>query len=302
MIFSNDCVAITPRDQSVAVMKALQPMIPSLRKVELLTFESNQVPLPDGLSQLTRLVVKPYSYTTEAVDGPVWKHLIGIIERSSETLKDLALAIQPQSRDNPNQSVQDVLNTRPGSSSFPQLRSLSLPVNLGMRSQSTTLPQVPSLQSLSLPVDYRECYKGRDNIFAALRQSGILLQKVAAPGSVPLLDYLTSYQSILQEVTIEDSSDETSDPKESPAHLSSRFFRNVIPKHQSSLRKIRIDASYDDGWVFGDSNTYMFLDPLPALESLNIALTVTGEKNHLVGARAPFTCALILTQCPRNNS
>lgn len=195
------------------------------------------------------------------------------------------MGVLPKGHNNLKPSVQDVLLSGEGSLPFPKLRSLSLPANLGMHSRSSTLHQVSSLQSLSLCVQGRfDWPQGHVNIFVALRQSGILLQQVSAPASAPFLDYLASYQGILQEVRIEDSRALVSETSESGADLAARFFRDVIPNHQSSLRKLEIATGYDDGWAFGDLNSNMFIDPLPALEWLGIAIPVTGESKYLVSA------------------
>ncbi|KAH6910330.1 hypothetical protein BKA70DRAFT_1424876 [Coprinopsis sp. MPI-PUGE-AT-0042] len=214
---------------STPIVQALQPMIPSLREVELLAFRVDQIPLLDGLSLLTRLTIKPHSFTPDEVTDPVWKLVTGD-EKSWP-------------------SIQDVLSNGCESPSLPKLRSLSLNAALAMRSKTKTLPQISSLQSLSLRLGDIGWPQGENNLFIALRQSGILLQQVIAPASAPLFDYLTSYEGILREVQIEGSWELISETSEALMGQASRFFQDVIPKHRSSLRKIEIVTSYDDGWA-----------------------------------------------------
>ncbi|KAH6910327.1 hypothetical protein BKA70DRAFT_121262 [Coprinopsis sp. MPI-PUGE-AT-0042] len=269
-------------NQPVAI-QALQPILPSLRQVELLAFQGDHMLLLSSLPPLTRLVIDDLYYNSEVGDL-VWKETTRLVARSRDTLQELRLSVWPQRCDNRTPSIQDIL---PRSTSFPKLKSLSLNANLATRSTSMALPQISSLQSLSLSggVNRGAWPQEQDNTFVALRQSRIHLRQVTAPESPPLLDYLASYESVLERIQIEDSGQRDTELTVPRTTLASRFFREVIPRHRSSLKEIGIDTDYDEGWAFGDSesNASMFVDPLPMLESLNMPILMNGmTANHLV--------------------
>ncbi|KAH6912259.1 hypothetical protein BKA70DRAFT_829787 [Coprinopsis sp. MPI-PUGE-AT-0042] len=268
-------------NRSTDVVQALRPMIACLREVDLLAFQPDQAPILEDLSLLTRFFIQPHGYLPVVVATPVWKQAVKVIERSQDTLQDLFLYIIPDN--SPKLSIQDVLwnNNRP--TSFPRLTSLALYVDLAIRSKSTTLPQLSSLQSLSLLGGIEESDswpQAKENIFVALRQSGIRLRRVCAPQSTPLLDYLESYDGILQDVEIEDPEEPMTETDDRKA-LAMRFFQKIVPKHQSSLQGITMISDEDDGWAFGDVNTSMFIGPLPMLESLRISIRMAGVDHHL---------------------
>ncbi|KAH6912257.1 hypothetical protein BKA70DRAFT_829776 [Coprinopsis sp. MPI-PUGE-AT-0042] len=303
LVWSFGSVYLSPGSlnrSNAVVLQALRPMIGRLREVDLLAFQNDQVPILEDLSPLTRLLIQPHPRLPIVVAAPVWKHVINAIERSQDTLRDLILHIEPN--DNPNRSIQDALDR---SMSLPRLTSLALIDDLGRRSKTTTLPQLSSLQSLSL-FGNREGSdiwpeSQPDNIFVALKESGIRLQRVAAPQSSPLLDYLGSYEGILQDVEIADPEQPMVGSDDRKA-LALRFFQKIVPKHQSSLRKIvMISDDEFSGWAFGDPNTSMFMGPLPLLEWLSISIRIAGVSGHLVSTSAQMV-ALDLTLHARKHS
>ncbi|KAH6912260.1 hypothetical protein BKA70DRAFT_1267114 [Coprinopsis sp. MPI-PUGE-AT-0042] len=272
-----------PLTQSTDVVRALQPMSVGLREIELLAFQNDQMTLLDDLSSLTRLIIEPRRNTSTTVAADlVWKRIASAISRSQDTLQDLVLSLEPERHDGSTHSIQDVLSNEQGLTSLPRIRSLSLSTVLAMRLRWQSPVRFSSLQSLSLQEDILDrVWPDRNCIFVALRQSGIRLQQVAAPDSIPLVEYLASYEGTLQEVAIVDCEEMIEENRANRTALALRFFREVIPKHQSTLRKIEITTSCDNGWAFGDLNTIMFSDPFPMLEWLSIAIRTTGMNDHI---------------------
>ncbi|KAH6912258.1 hypothetical protein BKA70DRAFT_829782 [Coprinopsis sp. MPI-PUGE-AT-0042] len=257
-------------------------MTGDLREIELLAFQNDQIALLDDLSSLSRLIIEPRCNTSKTVADRVWKRIASAISRSQDTLQDVVLSLEPESHAGSIQAIQDVLSNEKGLTSLPRLRSLALGTVLAMRLRWESPVRFSSLRSLSLQGDILDrVWPDRDCIFVALRQSGIRLQQVAAPDSIPLVEYLASYEGTLQEVAIVDCEEMIEENRANRTALALRFFREVIPKHQSTLRKIEITTSCDNGWAFGDLNTIMFSYPLPMLEWLSIAIRTTGRNDHI---------------------
>jgi hypothetical protein len=276
------------------VVGALHPVLPFLKEVELQHPSPDQIPLLAGLPPLARLVVTNPSTLTEATEL-LWKEMTNLIARSRDTLRELELAnAQPQKQGRPNSTLEDLLTDGTGlPTAFPKLRSLSLDAGLAGCSASTALPQFSVLQSVSLTNVFLNpsWAQETETIFSALQQSQIHLRQVSAPGSLSLINYLASYEGVLQEVEIEDPERNMNVNRTA---LALQFWQEVIPKHQASLKNIALFTSFDDGWAFGDSDstTSMFINPLPRLEQVDVAVFMTGtEVNKFVSESHYILCS-----------
>jgi hypothetical protein len=276
-------------------------MLPLLQDVELLDPHPDQIQLLASLPPLDRLVIRNL-YTATAIDL-AWKEINNLIARSQDTLRELELAdVQPKKQDS---SIQDVLSDATGLPiAFPKLNSLHLDVCMALLSTSTILPQLSSLQSLSLmnSIFNRASAQEVGSVFSALKQSNIHLRRVCGPESLGLIEYLASYEGVLQEVEIEDWDPITSGPSvhRTTVNLALQFWQEVVPKHHSTLKSIRLWTMFDDFWAFGnsDATTSMFVKPLPRLEQVYVGVLMTVNKFVSVNHRVLCSTKTLMPSVP----
>ncbi|KAH6908031.1 hypothetical protein BKA70DRAFT_1280548 [Coprinopsis sp. MPI-PUGE-AT-0042] len=269
------CLEITDSRAPSRIIKALEPMAPSLRKVEIHGVLNCHIPLLDHLSQishLTLLDIPSYKLdVSHTVDADTYGSICGVISRSSHTLEGLKLRI-PRFK---HQSFPacDLLE-KTNISCFPKLRSLSLeissaPLEMALRCALPSLrPYFSSLRTLHLPGRMSDIPtqmpNETDNLFTILESSGIWLTEIQLGGICkPLLQYLLSYRNTLQQLILTVS-------RSASNQALAADFDKVLLQHQSSLSELRINAPLDDGWALGENNKDLLLVSLPVLETLKL--------------------------------
>jgi hypothetical protein len=230
------------------------------------------------------------------------EEVAALVERSRSTLEILRLEINPRFRGLLSAICQDAADSEnPDPKSFPGIRSLTLTPDgwTVILPASLPLPHFPSLQFLHLTpslVTDDNAFRV-DSFYEELQQSSVCLKGIAAPATQSLIHYLKSYQGGLQELEIHSGGQFKQSPSNYNAALAEELFNNAILMHASSLRRLTINAQYDNGWAFGNSNDTILLDPLPVLGFLKIAVFVDNnppeDSDYIVSKIGSHSPALI---------
>ncbi|KAH6910323.1 hypothetical protein BKA70DRAFT_1560925 [Coprinopsis sp. MPI-PUGE-AT-0042] len=216
---------------------------------------------------LSRIIVN--TRTSGGVDG---LHSLRTLAQESEEhpVREWAqtIAIQDFTMVSANQESEALQWVQTISRNLTQIRSLD--------------PQLSSLQALHLRGGQRyssEWPSEEQNIFSVLKHSKIYLKEISSYATLPLFQYLSSYQDTLERLVISDSYWGPS------SRASAAGFHSVLAWHKASLREVTLSAGLDDGWALGDNNQDLLKDPLPALELLSIPVfvknSVPGDEDHL---------------------
>ena len=116
---------------------------------------------------------------------------------------------------------------------------------------------------------------------------------MASPATSSLVEYLESYEDGgVQELEVHSGEQWSILPQAQNIALAEELFACVALKHAFCLKKLVVNAQYDNGWAFGSSNTTFLSSPLPALKYLKLSLFVDSNpdpvEDHLVSEAPPF--------------
>lgn len=148
-----------------------------------------------------------------------------------------------------------------------------------MLSDTPTLVQLSSLQTLHLDHHYVcagsegnavQSYPNQICIWTALKNTNIRLKSITSNRvSMGLIDYLASYDGVLENLVLKESWYDEIPVSNSQAN---RFFTDALPRHQSSLRCLEVQPCTRGRWCFEAGNEECLSDLWPELVTLNVGI------------------------------